>query len=242
VEYDRRVLIVDGPEGHLQRLALDLLSRNLAVHYANDPAEAQLLAREAHGSIGAVLFGPEVGLGRIPDMARRLGVTPATLVPTGSRPPRREIAAMAFHGVRWHLWDEPSDETIRFVLSIVMGERDPLDLRFHPRVPTRLAGTLEIDEQKGDVAIRDLSLGGACLLGRVLGDPGARGQLRFEIEGETLELPSRIAWSVAGAGDELGVAGVAFSEVDAEAGDLLDRHVEAILSARRVVASERDGD
>ena len=238
MEYDRRVLIVDGPEGSLQQLALELLGRDLGVHYVNDPAEAQLLAQEARGHIGAVLYAPSAELGPIPDMARRLSVRASALIPTGERPAKSEVAAMSCHGVRWHLWNDPSDETIRFVLASVMSDHDAMELRFHTRVPTRLSGSLQIDDLKGDVTIRDLSPGGACLLGRIVGEADARGHLSFSIDETELSLPVLVAWCVDGASDgtsdEVGVAGVAFIEVDPESGTTLDRHLESIIAEQRV--------
>ena len=236
MEYDRRILILDGSRGELQRLALDLLGRNFSVHYANDPAEAQLLAQEAQGQIGAVLVAPSVELDQIPDMTRRLSVQPSALIPMGARPAEREIAALAFHGVRWHLWDDPSDEMIRFVLSNVMSQHDPMELRFHPRVPSRVAATLEIEDQKGDVTIRDLSLGGACLLGQVVGEVDARGQLAFALEDAELRLPVCIAWCVEATGDAIGVAGIAFTEVGSDEGEALDRFVRSVITAQRITA------
>jgi hypothetical protein len=238
VEYDRRVLIIDGEDGALQQLAIELMGRNFAVHYANDPAEALLLAQEARGQIGAVLFVSSPALGRIPDMARRLSVAPASLIPIGDRPEPREIAAMAFHGVRWHLWDDPSNETIRFVLTSVLSEQDPMELRFDLRVPTRVPASLEIDDLKGEVTIRDLSPGGACLLGQIVGDVGARGRLCFTLGDTPLELPLRVAWRVEGASDDVGVGGIAFTEVDPEAGAALDEHIESVLTRQHVTRPE----
>ncbi|HEB90351.1 MAG TPA: PilZ domain-containing protein [Deltaproteobacteria bacterium] len=234
MEIDRRILVFDGPEGELQRLALDLIGRDFEVHYANDIDEAQILAHEAKGRINAVLFSSSMELERVPDMARRFNVSPAALIPIGPRPDDRVVAALAFHGVRWHLWDEPADESIRFVISSVLFEQDPLEIRYHRRVPTNLPARIEIDGAKSDTTIRDISLGGACLLGGLTGKEGDEGTLSFLVESEAVTIPSRIVWAVGDVGDPLAVAGLSFLEVDPAAGEAIDGLLEAVIARHRI--------
>jgi len=59
-------------------------------------------------------------------------------------------------------------ESICFVISSVLFEQDPLEIRYHRRVPTNLPARIEIGEAKSDSTIRDISLGGACLLDSVI--------------------------------------------------------------------------
>jgi hypothetical protein len=234
VEIDRRILIFDGPEGDLQRLALDLIGREFEVHYANDIDEAQILAHESQGRINAVVFSAGAEIERIADMAQRFGVSPAALIPIGPRPADRIVAALLFHGVRWHLWDDPSDESIRFVISRVLFEQDPLEIRYHSRVPTSLAARLEVNGAKCDTSIRDISLGGACLLGGIVGKEGDQGSLVFSCSDEEISLPIRIAWAVDDARDELSVAGVIFLEVTPAAGNVIDRFLESVIARHRI--------
>ena len=234
MEVDRRILIFDGSEGELQRLALDLIGREFEVHYANDIDEAQMLAYEAKGRINAVLFSSSLELERVPDMARRFNVSPAALISIGPRPADRVIAALAFHGVRWHLWDDPPDESIRFVISSVLFEQDPLEIRYHRRVPTNLPARIEVDGTKCDTTIRDISLGGACLLGGVAGQEGAEGVLSFSVDGNDITLPMRIVWAVGEVGDPMAVAGLSFLEVEPAAGDAIDSLLESVISRHRI--------
>jgi hypothetical protein len=234
VEIDRRILIFDGPEGELQQLALDLIGRKFEVHYANDINEAQILARETGGRINAVLFSPGEDLEYIPDMARRFGVSRAALIPTGPRPADCVIAALLHHGVRWHLWNDPPDESICFVISSVLFEQDPLEIRYHRRVPTNLPARIEIGEAKSDSTIRDISLGGACLLGQTIGNEGEQGTLWFFDSGDEIDLPIRIAWAVGDAQDSLSVAGVTFLEVSPAAGDLIDGLLDSVIAQHRI--------
>ncbi|MBY0400750.1 PilZ domain-containing protein [Myxococcota bacterium] len=233
MEIERRILVLDSPAGELQRLALDLMGSEFGVHYANDVDEAQLMARDAGGKITAVLFSMELPLERVSTMAARFGVKPTGLVPVGARPANRVVAALAFHGVRWHLWDAPSDAAIRFVLSSVLFERDPFELRYHLRVPTSLPARLEFGERKSEATIRDIGLGGVCLLGAALGEIGEVGSVAFEVEERSINLACRVAWKVGDAGPT-SVGGVAFLEVDPDSGDAIDSIRKGFIARQRI--------
>lgn len=234
VEPDRRILIVDSPSGQLQQLALDLLGRDFEVHYANDSDEAQLLANDAGGQINAVLFTASVDIERIPDLAARFCVSPECLIPFGQRPPEHVVSALAHHGVRWHLWDEPTDESIRFVISGVLYNHDPFELRYHLRVPTALPARFEVGEHKSETTIRDLGLGGACLLGGVIGEEGDAGQLIFEVDDREVCLPTRTVWTAPDANDRLSVGGVSFQEIDPESGEVIDELLRSVVTRHRI--------
>jgi hypothetical protein len=230
---DRRILVLDSPAGELQRLSLDLMESEFGVHYANDVDEAQLMARDAGGTIVAVLFSMAIPLERVSAMAARFGVKASGLVPVGPRPANRVVAALAFHGVRWHLWDDPSDEAIRFVLSSVLFERDPLELRYHLRVPTTLPASLDFGTRKSQATIRDVGLGGVCLLGGELGELGEVGSVCFEVEGRPITLACRVAWKVGESGPTC-VGGVAFLEVDPESGEAIDSIRKSFIARQRI--------
>ncbi|MEM9175214.1 MAG: PilZ domain-containing protein [Myxococcota bacterium] len=234
MEPERRLLIVDTPDGELQQLAMDLLGRDFEVHYAGDIDEAQLLAAELRGQINAVLFTADVDMERVPQLAARFGVAPDALIPFGLRPAERVVKALHHHGVRWQLWDDPPDESIRFVISGVLHDHDPFELRYHLRVPTRLAGRFSSGDRKFETTIRDVGLGGACLVGGDLGEDGARGELAFEFSGRTLRLPTRTAWSAPATGDDLSIGGVAFQEIDHESGEVLDALLESVIARHRI--------
>lgn len=234
MNHDRRLLIADTPTGELQQLALDLLGRNFEVHYANDLDEAQLLAREFEGEISAVLFKAGLQTEKVPNLAARFGVPPAALIPVGSRPPEPVVRALAHHGVVWQLWDDPPDASIRFVISGVLFDHDPLEIRYHLRVPTNLPARLELGGRKTDTTIRDISLGGACLVGGQPGEEREQGELSFEVGDHSVRLPTRTAWASPNTNDALTVAGVTFLEVDAEAGEVLDELLRSVLSTHRI--------
>jgi hypothetical protein len=234
VEIERRILVLDSPTGELQRLALELMSREFGVHYANDIDEAQLMTRDAGGKIVAVLFSTAIPLERVSSMAQRFGVKPSGLVPVGPKPAKRVVAALAFHGVRWHLWDEPSHEAIRFVLSSVIFERDPLELRYHLRVPTSLPARLDIQGRKSDATIRDVGLGGLCLQGGDLGEIGETGSVSFEVEGRAVTLGCRVAWKAGDGSDAVRIGGVQFLEVDPESGDAIDSIRKGFIARQRI--------
>ncbi len=235
VEAERRILIVDTPGGELQQLAMELLGRDFEVHYAADLDEAQLLAAETDGKINAVLFTADAGIERVPDLAARFGVAPDTLIPFGVRPAPRVVKALHHHGVRWHLWDDAADEAIRFVISVVLHDHDPFELRYHVRVPTRIEARYASDGGgKADVTIQDIGLGGACLVGDGFAGDDARGELSLAVDGREITLPTRTVWCVEGAEAASGVGGVAFLEVDPDAGDAIDSLRRAFLERHRI--------
>ena len=231
---DRRILIVDSPNGELQQLAMELLGRDFEVHYASDLDEAYLLARETDGQINAVLFTAGLHTERVPDLAARFGVTTEALIPFGRRPPEPVVRALAHHGVLWQLWDDPPDESIRFVISGVLHDHDPTQLRYHMRVPTKLPATFEFEDRKVATTIRDLALGGACLVGGPHAAEGEDGRLRFEVGARAVSLPTRTAWAACDQNEALSVAGVRFLEVDAEAGEVLDELLCSVVARHRI--------
>ena len=234
MDIERRILLLDSPAGELQRLALDLMGSEFGVHYANDIDEAQLMARDAGGKIVAVLFSTAIELERVSSMAARFGVKPSGLVPVGPKPAKRVVAALAFHGVRWHLWDQPSNEAIRFVLSSVLFERDPFELRYHLRVPTTLPAKLDLQGRKSDATIRDIGLGGVCLLGGDLGEIGETGSVSFEVDGRAVTLGCRVAWKAGAGADAVRIGGVQFLEVDPESGEAIDTIRKGFIARQRI--------
>ncbi|MFK7896488.1 MAG: PilZ domain-containing protein [Myxococcota bacterium] len=234
MDIDRRILVVDAPDGALQQLSLDLMGSQFGVHYATGMDEAKLLARDVHGKILAVLFSTETEIGRIPDIAKALGVETKSLIPVGERPAKRVIAALAFHGVRWHLWDNPPNESLRFVLSSLLYDHDPFELRYHLRIPTHLAAQIEVEGEKHATSIRDIGLGGACLFGGVIGGEDARADILFEVSDSEIRLPVRVAWSSGNDSPETNVTGVAFVEVEPEAGDAIDTLRRGFVERHRI--------
>ena len=227
-------MIVDSPGGELQQLAMELLGRHFEVHYASDADEAQLLAAETDGQINVVLFTAGVELENVPDLAARFGVPADALIPFGRRPPERVVKALHYHGVRWHLWDDPKDESIRFVISSVLHDHAPFELRHHLRVPTNLEARFEVEGQKTEISIRDIGIGGACLVGGVIGEAGDYGELRFQVGLNEVSIPTRTAWVTPGEGDSLRIGGVSFQEVDHETGILVDELLESVLARHRI--------
>jgi hypothetical protein len=234
MDYERRILVVDGPKGQLQTLVLELLDRDYSIHYANDIDEAQLLAAEERNLIGAVLLSPEIEATEIPTLARRFGISSTCFVPMGKRPQNAAIEELERQGVRWHLWGEPDDQAIRFVLSSVLSERDPFELRFYPRVPLDMKGELRIGNANADVHLHDISLGGACIVGKTATTEGDTGRLKFDIGPNGIDLPIHVAWSTADTGDGTQVSGITFVEVDVEAGDAIDSLVDGVVGQHRV--------
>ena len=136
--------------------------------------------------------------------------------------------------MRWHLWDDPKDESIRFVISSVLHDHAPFELRHHLRVPTKLEARFEVEGQKTEISIRDIGIGGACLVGGVIGEAGDYGELRFQVGLNEVSIPTRTAWVTPGEGDSLRIGGVSFQEVDHETGILVDELLESVLARHRI--------
>lgn len=215
-----------------------LLGRDFEVHYAADPDEAQLLAAETDGQINAVLFTASLDLERIPDFAERLGVPTDALIPFGLRPPKPVVRALRHHGVRWHLWDDPADESVRFVISGVLHDHDPFELRYHLRVPTRIPAHFILGEEKAATTLRDLGLGGACLSGGMLGQEGDEGELSFALGSQEVSLRTRTMWIAPDENVLLSVGGVSFLEIDYEAGQALDAYMTSVIARHRIISDE----
>ncbi|MEZ4291665.1 MAG: hypothetical protein R3E53_14460 [Myxococcota bacterium] len=172
---------------------------------------------------------------KVPDLAARFGVaagrTRARSVP---RPADRVVAALAFHGVRWHLFDDPPDEAIRFVISgdpLRSGPlRDPLpparaDLDPGPARDRRGQGRRHDPRREPRRRLprrrrlRQRAGGGrAALRGRRAGGRD----------------PCRIAWAVEGTTHAGNIRGVSFLEVDPEAGRVLDALRDAVIARNRI--------
>ena len=213
---------------------MELLGRDFEVHYASDVDEAQLLAAGTDGQINVVLFTADVELENVPHLAARFGVPTDALIPLGRRPPERVVKALHHHGVRWHLWDDPEDESIRFVVSSVLHDHDPFELRYNLRVPTKLAAHFEVDALKAETSIRDIGPGAACLVGGVLGEVGDYGTLRFQVGPHEISIPTRTAWTTPDVENSLRIGGVRFQQIDHETGLVIDGLLESVLSRHRI--------
>lgn len=238
MEFERHILLLDTPQGTLQRLSLDLIGGGFDVHYSSALDEAQLLAAEMADAISVVILAMDASAPSIPTIAGRLGVEPRQILPFGERPSDDVVTSMAEHGIRWHLWGQPKDQEIRFVLSGVLFDNDPFEIRYHLRVPTDVPARLDLGGRKSETTIRDLCIGGACLVGGQIAEEGETGTLAFEFEGRTVEVPVRTAWAAPTTGDSVAVGGVSFLEVDAEAGTAIDALRNSVIERHQI---ERPG-
>jgi hypothetical protein len=234
VEFERHILLLDTPQGTLQRLSLDLIGGGFDVHYSSELDEAQLLAAEMADAISVVILAMDGSAPSIPTVAKSLGVEPRQILPVGPRPSDAVVATLADQGIRWHLWGQPKDQEIRFVLSGVLFDNDPFEIRYHLRVPTDVPARLDMGGRKSETTIRDLCVGGACLVGGQIAAEGETGALAFEFEGRTVEVAVRTAWAAPTTGDGVAVGGVSFLEVDPEAGAAIDALRNSVIERHQI--------
>ncbi|MBJ21422.1 MAG: PilZ domain-containing protein [bacterium] len=99
-----------------------------------------------------------------------------------------------------------------------------------PRHCDSLPAHLEIDGRKIETTIREISLGGACLLGGSFGDEGSEGGLSFEVADRRADLPTRTVWTAPDTDDAPGVCGASFREVDPDSGKTLDEPFRSTIA------------
>ena len=145
------------------------------------------------------------------------------------------VGALRHHGVRWHLWDDPADEAIRIVISGVLHDHDPFELRYPLRVPTLIPGRFVLGEEKSATTLRDLGLGGACLSGGMVGAEGDEGELAFELGPHEVRLRTRTQWIAPDENPLLAVGGVFFLEIDYESSQELDAYITSIIARHRII-------
>lgn len=234
MDIDRRILIVDAADGRLQQISIDLLSQQISVHYASDIDEALLLAQDVKDKTLAVLFATELDFERVSKLAILLGLDSSALIPAGQRPTEEVVSALAASGVQWHIWDNPQSESLRFVMSSILHDHDPFELRYHLRIPTRLDARVESEGGKFDTSIRDIGLGGACLFGGIVGDEDACGDLFFAVDGEEIQIPIRVVWTSGDESPTTNVTGVSFVDLEPDTGAAIDALRSAFVERYRV--------
>jgi hypothetical protein len=197
--YERAALILDSDSesAALGDLSLSLITLGLRPLYTRELDELALLAREYRRQVGAVLLpGPDVAA-RLPKLRKLvlepLGLPIAAVVPVGIDQAPELRTSGRDEGLRFCLPGSFEPHELRFVVSRVLSDTDPDELRLDPRVPCRIGVDVESEHRRVTARLDDLSLGGAFV---VLDHPHAeRSQLRLRFA--LLEAPSEVAARVA---------------------------------------------
>jgi hypothetical protein len=165
VGYERFALVLDNGDSVLGRAAVRLLELGIDVLYANDLDEAELLARQESGRLGALLI-PEVFDPAYTDMllervGARLEAGPRGVIVTGNRPDAETCHRLRARGVRWGVWHPYEMRELRFVMAAAMSESHGGERRKYQRIPTDLPTTVFMGRHRKDVILHDLSVSGA---------------------------------------------------------------------------------
>jgi hypothetical protein len=226
-------MVLDDGGGSLGALSMALVRGGVDVVYANDPDELILLAREQpHPSV--LLLAPNaLALRAQAKLSKALGLAPESVVPWGPRPAPADIQAFRAAGLRWSAWDCPAPETARYVVAAALWDLDKSELRFEPRMPIELPGTLLLEGRSERMQVLDLAAGGIRVrCGRELA-PEAHVDLRFRLQAREVEGAARVAWARAGSGGTTD-AGLAFERLEGDAEKRIRTEVETWLARHRI--------
>ncbi|MBW2667433.1 MAG: PilZ domain-containing protein [Deltaproteobacteria bacterium] len=165
VEYERFALVLDTGDSVLGRAAMQLIELGIDVLYANDVDEAELLARQESGRLGAVLIPEafdEADINLLLErVCARLEGGPRGVIVTGNRPDDETCYRLHARGVRWGVWHPYQMRELRFVMAAAMSEEHVGERRKCQRIPTEIPTTVFMGRHRKDVILHDLSVTGA---------------------------------------------------------------------------------
>ena len=165
VDYERFALVLDSGDSVLGRASMQLLELGIDVLYANDVDEAELLARQESGRLGALLIPDVFDQADTDRLLERVGARleagPRGVIVTGNRPDAETRRRLRARGVRWGVWHPYEIRELRFVMTAAMSDSHAGERRKHLRIPTDLSTTVFMGRHRKDVILHDLSVSGA---------------------------------------------------------------------------------
>jgi hypothetical protein len=163
--YERYALVLDDGDSGLGRAAMQLLEVGIDVLYANDPDEAQLLARQEAGRLGAVLISDRIGAADVEvlvaKVCSRMDAGARCLVVTGDRPDAAACDRLRDLGLEWGIFHPFELRDLRFVMATAMSAEHRDERRKYLRIPTDLPTTVFMGRHRKEVVLHDLSETGA---------------------------------------------------------------------------------
>jgi hypothetical protein len=158
-------MVLDTGDSVLGRAAMRLLELGIDVVYANDIDEAELLARQESGRLGAVLIPGAFEHADIERLKKRvcsqLEVGIRGVIVTGDPPDAETRERLRDQGVRWGVWHPYEMRELRFVMAAAMSKGHAGERRKSPRIPTDMPTTVFMGRHRKDVTLHDLSMTGA---------------------------------------------------------------------------------
>lgn len=238
--YERAALILDSDSCELGDLSLSLITLGLRPLYSRELDELVLLSREFRPQVGAVLVPITEVAEHLPGLRKQvlepLALPASAVVPVGDElaPELRE--SFRNEGLRFCLPSGSEPHELRFVVSRVLSDTDPDELRRHPRAPCNVRVDVESEHRRVPARLEDVSRGGAFV---VLAHPQAeRSALRlgFRLLEQACAVSARVAWRTgmsAPAWRDRGM-GVEFVDLDDGVRELLGRFVAEQMSRFRI--------
>ncbi len=188
----------DGSEG-LAELAVCLLRLRFDLFYASDHSEAWLLARQEAPRIGTLVVPVGLELDALRSLQGCLeGEAPGALrsvMVCGARPDDTAVARLREAGVRYGLWEPYDENTLRSAMGAALAGGDYSEMRRFPRVPTGLLGKAFVGARRKDVAVSNLSLGGAFLETSGPFPDGTSVTVDIGLPGAPLSLKARVVYA-----------------------------------------------
>jgi hypothetical protein len=234
-DYERFALLLDSHEAELGRLAMRLLQLGIDMMYANDLDEASLLSRQEARRLGAVLASSQGAPDRTREIIRRvcagLDAGAGALVLVGPEVSEEAAQPLRDLGVHWRICEPYDERDLRFVLSVAMSKDHAGNRRKTLRVPCEIQTAVFMGRNRQDVTVHDLSLHGAYFASKHPFMPGSALSIEiplpdgpFIAKGEVRNVKTA---DVDGRADVPDGMGVAFTQVDEEAHEVLQAYVQS---------------
>lgn len=195
---DRLLLVVDGDKTSLGETALRLVRLGVPTVHAADLDEAELMARQDGGRIGALLMPACVSDERMGQVLERVGVhtglATRRIALLGTEPPPERVAELKECGCVWRVWEPWDDGDLRFVARTVLWSETDNDLRLDPRIPTELPGMVSRRGASHAVTVVDLSISGARIESKQAVEVGCPIGLEVAVMKSLLTVKAVVRW------------------------------------------------
>ena len=220
--YERYALIFDPGNSRIGTEALGLVERGIDPLFTSDPDEAQLLALQETGRVGALIVPGTLPLAQLDVLIARISpllwAGAASVVVVDPPADRALLRALRDREVSWVLREPYDSAEFRFVAAAALAADDKLDPRSGLRVPISMPVVVTQDGDRRDGFVRNVSIGGVYIAIDAPPDAGTRIGVALAIGDRPLVVAADVAYSqatgVAGRAVHEGGMGVAFRGLD----------------------------
>jgi len=196
--YERYALIFDPSHSRLGTEALALVERGIDPLFASDPDEAQLLALQETGRVGALIVPGTLPLSLLDTVIDRISpqlwAGRAAVVVVDPPADRALLRALRDRDLSWLLREPYDAAEFRFVVAAALATDDKLDPRSGLRVPISMPAVVTVGGARRDGFVRNVSIGGAYVALEAPPDTGASVRLALDIGDHPLEVNAAVAY------------------------------------------------